>query len=302
MLDVAGHLSSFGWKGHGTALREGAITRPLLVSQKKSLSGLGKDRDEAYPFWDHVFAAAAKTITIKIAGSDDEQSSDDDASNSKRAGTGTIARTKTGIISNRRPTSTCTTPGDATPDLVSDATTSSSSSAGSQLSIMAQAKREAAKRALYARFYRGPVIKSEVDAEAEEPTKKKRKRGGDDDDSDSSDDDNVGTHWRTLAAAVTAPAANGKTADKAARKLARAERKAARAERRALRAAKREAKRAKEERKEQRRKADEVAPVPTASGDDSGKKKKKQRDSSVANEATSEVEKPKKKKKRKTDE
>ena len=58
MLDVAGHLTSFGWKGHGTALRDGAITRPLLVSQKKSLSGLGKDRDEAFPFWDQYVASS----------------------------------------------------------------------------------------------------------------------------------------------------------------------------------------------------------------------------------------------------
>lgn len=58
MLDVAGHLSSFGWQGHGTALRDGAITRPLLVAQKKSLAGLGKDRDEAFPFWDQCVRAA----------------------------------------------------------------------------------------------------------------------------------------------------------------------------------------------------------------------------------------------------
>jgi len=63
MLDVAGHLTSFGWKGHGTALREGAIARPLLVSQKKSLSGLGKDRDEAFPFWDqYVHPLLAHTL------------------------------------------------------------------------------------------------------------------------------------------------------------------------------------------------------------------------------------------------
>lgn len=34
------------------ALRNGHATRPLAVIQKKTLSGIGKDRDEAIPFWD----------------------------------------------------------------------------------------------------------------------------------------------------------------------------------------------------------------------------------------------------------
>jgi nucleolar protein TMA23 len=28
------------------------MTRPIAVVQKKTLSGVGKDRDEAVPFWD----------------------------------------------------------------------------------------------------------------------------------------------------------------------------------------------------------------------------------------------------------
>jgi hypothetical protein len=51
-LDGYSYLVSQGWGGKGEALREGAINRPLTVSQKKSLSGIGKDRDEAFPFWD----------------------------------------------------------------------------------------------------------------------------------------------------------------------------------------------------------------------------------------------------------
>ena len=34
------------------ALKHGHSTRPLAVVKKKTLSGIGKDRDEAVPFWD----------------------------------------------------------------------------------------------------------------------------------------------------------------------------------------------------------------------------------------------------------
>lgn len=52
MLDSAGFLTSFGWKGKGNGLRQGSASRPLAIPQKRTLSGLGKDRDEAFPFWD----------------------------------------------------------------------------------------------------------------------------------------------------------------------------------------------------------------------------------------------------------
>lgn len=46
------YLTSYGWTGSGTGLRNGAIDKPLTIPPKKNLSGLGKDRDEAFPFWD----------------------------------------------------------------------------------------------------------------------------------------------------------------------------------------------------------------------------------------------------------
>lgn len=72
------HLVKQGWKGKGTgkwccaetcsaswhcatttmltrlppALKNGHATRPIPVVQKKTLSGIGKDRDESIPFWD----------------------------------------------------------------------------------------------------------------------------------------------------------------------------------------------------------------------------------------------------------
>ncbi|CAD6579149.1 MAG: hypothetical protein TREMPRED_002410 [Tremellales sp. Tagirdzhanova-0007] len=61
-FDPAAHLSRQGWKGKGTALKIGHATRPLPVVQKKTLSGIGKDRDEAIPFWDQIFASTAATL------------------------------------------------------------------------------------------------------------------------------------------------------------------------------------------------------------------------------------------------
>lgn len=51
-LDGHSFLVSQGWSGKGSGLRQGAIAKPLAIPQKKNLSGLGKDRDEAFPFWD----------------------------------------------------------------------------------------------------------------------------------------------------------------------------------------------------------------------------------------------------------
>jgi hypothetical protein len=51
-LDGHAFLLSQGWSGTGSGLRNGAISRPITLSQKKNLAGIGKDRDEAFPFWD----------------------------------------------------------------------------------------------------------------------------------------------------------------------------------------------------------------------------------------------------------
>ncbi len=50
-LDGHSYLVNQGWRA-GKGLREGAIAKPLTIPQKKNLAGLGKDRDEAFPFWD----------------------------------------------------------------------------------------------------------------------------------------------------------------------------------------------------------------------------------------------------------
>ncbi|KAI0345975.1 hypothetical protein BDW22DRAFT_1353621 [Trametopsis cervina] len=147
-LDGHQYLVSQGWKGRGTGLRHGAIERPVVVVQKKTLAGIGKDRDEAFPFWEHVYSAAASAIKVKLYESDSE---DTDESTPAI----TLQRTSTGIISNRRPVTGVPAAHSGT------ATPSSSGASGSstpRMSIMAAAKQEAARRSLYSMFFRGPVL------------------------------------------------------------------------------------------------------------------------------------------------
>ncbi|THG94030.1 hypothetical protein EW026_g7356 [Hermanssonia centrifuga] len=155
-LDGHAYLVSQGWEGKGTGLRNGAISRPVIVTQKKTLSGIGKDRDEAFPFWDHVFSAAANSIKVKCYDSDSEDTEPSGI-------TVSIHRTTTGIISNRRPTTgTPVLSGVSTP-LGEPSSSSASGSTTPRLSVMAAAKQEAARRTLYSRFFRGPVIGSEFE-------------------------------------------------------------------------------------------------------------------------------------------
>ncbi|KAG6857142.1 hypothetical protein H0H87_008712 [Tephrocybe sp. NHM501043] len=141
-LDGHDFLVAQGWSGNGTGLREGAISRPLAIPQKKNLAGVGKDRDEAFPFWDHLFTAAAKSIQLKFA-SDDE--SDEDLASTE------IKRTTTGILSNRRPVTgvSVNTSGTSTPD---------ASDIIPRLNLLSVAKRNAARSNLYSRFFRGPIL------------------------------------------------------------------------------------------------------------------------------------------------
>ncbi|ORX37064.1 hypothetical protein BD324DRAFT_624651 [Kockovaella imperatae] len=122
-FDPAAHLSKQGWKGKGSALKQGHSTRPLAVVKKKTLSGIGKDRDEAIPFWDHIFAATAASLQSSIASSPAAS------------------------------TSTSPAPPSVNP--------SSSSTAGSSLSISARKGKEAARRGLYSKFLKGKTLAPE---------------------------------------------------------------------------------------------------------------------------------------------
>ncbi|KAJ3504779.1 hypothetical protein NLJ89_g7762 [Agrocybe chaxingu] len=154
-LDSHDYLVNQGWSGKGTGLRHGAISRPLAIPQKKNLAGLGKDRDEAFPFWDHLFSAAANSIKLKCLSDGEEDESEQSSNNVE------IKRTSTGILSTRRPPEgTPATSGSSTPNPDSDPQIP-------RLSLLATAKRDAAKQGLYSRFFRGPIIGPETLAEEE---------------------------------------------------------------------------------------------------------------------------------------
>ncbi|KAI0320541.1 hypothetical protein OF83DRAFT_1052928, partial [Amylostereum chailletii] len=143
-LDGHNYLRNQGWSGKGTGLRHGSISRPLTIPQKRTLAGVGKDRDEAFPFWDHVFAAAATAIQVKLANDDDS------SVRTESTPAPQLNRTSTGILSNRRPLEgTPATSGSSTPTL------DPSNSNAPRLSLIATAKKEAAKRGLYSRFFKG---------------------------------------------------------------------------------------------------------------------------------------------------
>ncbi|KAL9711005.1 hypothetical protein Ac2012v2_005545 [Leucoagaricus gongylophorus] len=152
-LDGHSYLISQGWSGLGTGLRQDSIIRPLAIPQKRTLSGLGKDRDEAFPFWDHLFSVAAKTIQVKLP-KDDDDSSSDEPNSLPSPNTQLLDRTSTGILSNKAPkhgtlaSASASASGSATPTMTPL----------SSLNLLTKAKREAAKRTLYSRFFRGPVL------------------------------------------------------------------------------------------------------------------------------------------------
>ncbi|KAG6837194.1 hypothetical protein H0H93_013421 [Arthromyces matolae] len=142
-LDGHDFLVAQGWSGKGTGLRQGAISRPIAIAKKKNLGGLGKDRDEAFPFWDHLFSAASKSIKLNLDSDSESETENSSLSEMKR--------TKTGILSNRRPVAgvSAATSGSTTPD---------SSDGNTRLNLLSIAKRNAARTNLYAKFYRGPVL------------------------------------------------------------------------------------------------------------------------------------------------
>jgi len=113
----------------------------VIIAQKKSLAGVGRDRDEAFPFWDHLFTAAATSINVKLYN-DDEYNDTPRPSGSSTP----LDRISTGILSNKPQKAGLSALG--TPVALQS----------KGVSIMTLAKREAARRGLYSRFFRGPVL------------------------------------------------------------------------------------------------------------------------------------------------
>ncbi|KAF8272199.1 hypothetical protein EI94DRAFT_1796338 [Lactarius quietus] len=163
-LDGHAFLVNQGWSGAGNGLRKGSISRPISIPQKRNLAGIGKDRDEAFPFWDHLFTVAASAIQIECFSSDDE---DGDASAKTVPSSAlNLRQTSTGILSNLPPVvGTPISSDDITLTSCSDAASGSSTPRSSGLSLMALAKREAARRCLYSRFFRGPTLGPDVQSE-----------------------------------------------------------------------------------------------------------------------------------------
>ncbi|KAF8478064.1 hypothetical protein DFH94DRAFT_653225 [Russula ochroleuca] len=167
-LDGHAFLLGQGWSGTGQGLRKGAITRPITAPQKKNLAGIGKDRADAFPFWDHLFTVAASAIQIECFSSDDDEDSPrSDAKDTRSSSKLELRQTSTGILSNRPPIvgTPCVSSGATTPTI-------SESSSAPRLSLLALAKRETARRGLYSRFFRGPILGPDVQSESvkTEPT------------------------------------------------------------------------------------------------------------------------------------
>ncbi|KAK4051634.1 hypothetical protein OIV83_002774 [Microbotryomycetes sp. JL201] len=137
----AAYLRGLGWRGPGTGLTSAphARSKPVLVAQKKTLSGVGKDRDETFAWWDAVFVNVANKVST---GAKTEHK-----------------RTTTGIISPRNPVSGASTP---TAGAATSATPPAqlSTSGGINQDAFGQAKVELARKRLYSTFLRGQTMGS----------------------------------------------------------------------------------------------------------------------------------------------
>jgi hypothetical protein len=63
-FDSANYLRGLGWSGPGSSLNNsaGARAKPITVIQKKSLSGVGRDRDTSFQWWDAIFTSVASKV------------------------------------------------------------------------------------------------------------------------------------------------------------------------------------------------------------------------------------------------
>jgi hypothetical protein len=54
------YLISQGWEGGSKGLRENSRSKPITVIKKSNQSGIGRDRDEAIPWWGDMNAILEK--------------------------------------------------------------------------------------------------------------------------------------------------------------------------------------------------------------------------------------------------
>ncbi|GAA5915690.1 hypothetical protein JCM5296_003494 [Sporobolomyces johnsonii] len=153
-FDSATYLRGLGWSGPGSSLNNSPHGRakPVTVAQKKTLSGVGRDRDTAFPWWEMVFTSVAG----KVGGAKVEHH-----------------RTSTGILSHRPPPPKANAYEELTPE-------EKRTRGGLNMDAMAHAKLEMARRQLYSGFLRGTVLTgSGDDNKVDEAPTKKRKRSDD---------------------------------------------------------------------------------------------------------------------------
>ncbi|CEQ42511.1 SPOSA6832_04342, partial [Sporobolomyces salmonicolor] len=162
-FDSATYLRGLGWSGPGSSLNNSPHGRakPVTVAQKKTLSGVGRDRDTAFPWWEMVFSSVAG----KVGGVKVEHH-----------------RTSTGILSHRPPPPKANAYEELTPE-------EKKNRGGLNMDAMAHAKLEMARRQLYSGFLRGTVLSgSGDDKEMDEGPAKKRKRSTEEEDDSSADE------------------------------------------------------------------------------------------------------------------
>ncbi|KAI5481301.1 hypothetical protein MNV49_004923 [Pseudohyphozyma bogoriensis] len=182
-FNPSNYLRGLGWTGPGTALTDAphARAKPVTVAQKKTLAGVGKDRDTSFAWWEMVFESVAK----KSGGPVDNVKKD-------------LHKTSTGIISPRPPPKasawetdnpTASTSKPLLQPTPSASTSFSSTSANStplglgsgtsgiNMVALAEAKIEMARRQLYSSFLRGQGLKGSLEDEIEKEKAAKKVKG-----------------------------------------------------------------------------------------------------------------------------
>ncbi|CDS00265.1 hypothetical protein, partial [Sporisorium scitamineum] len=140
-LNTTNFLVLQGWEGVGVPLDGKAgkgLKKPLAITQKKTLSGIGKDRDRADDWWNSIFTAGAKSLSIGPSPA------------SSGVSTPTLDKSK-----------------------ISTSATSwnmgERSAASTTMSLSSLAKREHARKTLMSKFVRGKPIVPAVEPPVESP-------------------------------------------------------------------------------------------------------------------------------------
>lgn len=148
-LNTSSFLVSQGWEGVGVPLDGKAgkgLKKPLAIPQKRTLSGIGKDRDRANEWWNSIFTAGAKNLNIG-------PSKDSKPNSTSSSGTST-------------PAAPIATIDDAAAAESAEPTTKTLKTGWSMgprsvmMSLSSLAKREHARKTLMSNFVRGENIAS----------------------------------------------------------------------------------------------------------------------------------------------